>query len=467
MEFNVKTRILILAMLAVGCVAAQDITGDWHGILDAMGQKLRIVLHVTASGDSLSATFDSPDQGAFGLPLRSVRFENNVVAVVGDQPPIKYDGELIDGIIKGVFRQSGYEFPLDLQREEIEKPVYIRPQEPKEPFPYLAEDITFPNQGAGIKLAGTLTLPKQKGPFPAVVLISGSGAQDRNEEIMGHKPFWVIADHLTRNGIAVLRFDDRGHGASEGDFGSATSEDFATDVRSAMDYLKSRKEIGAIGLMGHSEGGIIAPLVAADSPDVSFIVMLAGPGIRGDRLLLSQEEAIWRAEDTDEAEIQRQLYISGQIYDMIEAGTEPDSLKARIRDFIERSIADSLVTIPEGYTQEDVISQYTGAMASPWILWFLRHDPAPVLERVKCPVLAVIGSRDLQVPSAENLAAIAAALKKGGNKDYTVKEFPGLNHLFQECETGHPDEYGRIEQTISPVALEYITGWIKARAGLK
>jgi dienelactone hydrolase len=264
------------------------------------------------------------------------------------------DGELIDGIIKGVFRQSGYEFPLDLQREEIEKPVYIRPQEPKEPFPYLVEEIVFPNPETGIKLAGTLTLPKQKGPFPAVVLISGSGAQDRNEEIMGHKPFWVIADHLTRNGIAVLRFDDRGHGASEGDFGSATSEDFATDVRSAMDYLKSRKEIGAIGLMGHSEGGIIAPLVAADSPDVNFIVMLAGPGIRGDRLLLSQEEAIWRAEDTEEEEIQRQLLINEGIYDLILAGGDQDSLKVQLTELLERGIADSLITIQEGYTEQEV-----------------------------------------------------------------------------------------------------------------
>jgi pimeloyl-ACP methyl ester carboxylesterase len=300
-----------------------------------------------------------------------------------------------------------------------------------------------------------------------VVLISGSGPQDRNEEIVGHKPFWVIADHLSRHGIAVLRFDDRGHGASEGDFGSATSEDFATDARSAMEYLKTRKEIGPIGLMGHSEGGIIAPLLAAKYADVKFIVMLAGPGIRGDKLLLSQEEAIWRSEDTDEAEIQRQLYVSGKIYELIEADTGPDSLKVSIRDFIERSIADSLITIPEGNSKEEVISQYTGAMASPWILWFLRHDPAPVLEQVTCPVLAINGSKDLQVPSAANLVAIGAALEKGGNQDYTLKEFPSLNHLFQECETGHPEEYAQIEQTFSTEVLEYITAWIRARTGLK
>lgn len=463
-----KTKILILAaLLAVGSVCAQDITGDWHGMLDAMGQKLRIVLHITESGDSLSGSFDSPDQGAFGLPLRNISFEDKILTVVGDQPPITYEGELIAGVIKGVFKQSGYEFPLDLQREELEKPVYVRPQEPKEPFPYLVEEIQFPNQDAGIKLAGTLTLPQGEGPSPAVIMISGSGAQDRNEEIVGHKPFWVIADHLSRNGIAVLRFDDRGFGASEGDISAATSEDFSTDVRSAIQYLKTRKEIGAIGLMGHSEGGIIAPLVAVGSPEVKFIVMLAGPGIRGDKLLLSQEEMIWRAEDTDEEEIQRQLMVSRGIYDLITAGGEQDSLKVRIRDFIEESIADSLITIPEGNSKEDVISQFTGVMVSPWILWFLRHDPAPVLEQVQCPVLAVNGSKDLQVPSEANLAAIGAALNQGANQDFTLKEFPGLNHLFQPCETGHPQEYAKIEQTFSPEALDYITAWIKARTGLK
>ncbi len=467
-EFNVKTMILILAaLLAVGSVTAQDIAGDWHGMLDAMGQKLRIVLHITGSGDSLSATFDSPDQGAFGLPLSSISFVDNRLTVVGDRPPIIYEGEWKDGVFTGVFKQSGYEFPLELQREELGKPVYVRPQEPQEPFPYLVEEIGFPNPGAGIKLAGTLTLPEKEGPSPAVVLISGSGAQDRNEEIVGHKPFWVIADHLTRNGIAVLRFDDRGYGASEGDFATATSEDFATDVRSAMEYLKTRKEIGDIGLIGHSEGGIIAPLVAAGSPEVKFIVMLAGPGVRGDKLLLSQEEMIWRAEDTDEAEIELQMSLSEGIYDIILAGGETDGLQARLQDFIEQAIADSLITIPEGYTKEDITTQYVAAMTSPWMLWFLRHDPAPVLEQVQCPVLAVNGSLDLQVPSVENLAAIGAALGKGGNQDYTLKEFPGLNHLFQPCETGHPNEYAKIEQTFSPEALDYITAWIKARAGLK
>ncbi len=453
----------ISALLALGCALAQDITGDWHGMLDAGGQKLRIVVHIQASDDSLSASFDSPDQGAFDLPASSVSFVGNILLMEADYPPITYEGEWQDGVIVGFFKQSGYEFPLDLRREELAKPVYVRPQEPREPFPYLIEELRFANADAGIELAGTLTLPGSEGPYPAVILISGSGAQDRNEDIVGHKPFWVIADHLARQGIASLRYDDRGFGESEGDFSAATSVDFAADARAALEYLKTRAEIKDIGLMGHSEGGLIAPLVASQTPDVSFIVMLAGPGVRGDRILLSQEELIWRAENTEEAEIQRQIYVSGKIYELILAGGEPDSLQVRIRDFVEQSIADSLVTIPEGYSKEDVIDQYTSGMTSPWMLWFLRHDPAPVLEQVGCPVLAVNGSLDLQVPAAENLAAIGAALEIAGNEDYTLREFPGLNHLFQKSETGHPNEYARIEETFSPEVLDFITEWIRAR----
>ena len=459
-----KALILTLtALSALGCVLAQDITGDWHGLLDAEGQKLRIVLHITAAGDSLKASFDSPDQGAFDLPASSVSFNGNILLLAAEYPPITYEGAWQAGVLIGSFKQSGYEFPLDLRREELPLPVYVRPQEPSEPFPYLSEEIRFANPEAGIELAGTLTLPGSEGPYPGVILISGSGAQDRNEELVGHKPFWVIADHLARRGIAALRYDDRGYGKSGGNFSNATTVDFASDARAALTYLKTRAEIKDIGLIGHSEGGLIAPLVASQTPDVGFIVLLAGPGVRGDRILLSQEELIWRADNTEEAEIQRQLYVSGGIYELVLAGGEPDSLQPRIRRFVEQCIADSLVTIPAGYSEEDVIDQFTAGMTSPWMLWFLRNDPAPVLEQVLCPVLAVNGALDLQVPASENLAAIGAALAKAGNGDYTLKEFPGLNHLFQPCETGHPNEYAQIEQTFAPEVLDLITEWIRSR----
>jgi pimeloyl-ACP methyl ester carboxylesterase len=456
-----KLILVALALLfCLGSAFGQDITGDWHGMLDLEGFRLRIVFHITTAGDSLSATFDSPDQGAFGLPVNKVSFENPVLTMETTSPPIRYTGELKDGNIIGTFEQAGFEAPLDMKREAMEKPVYNRPQDPKEPFPYKVEEIEFLNASAGIKLAGTLTLPESKGPHTTMILISGSGGQDRNEELLGHKPFWVIADHLTRKGIAVLRFDDRGIGASEGDHSLANSLDFASDVKSAILYLKSRSDIGKIGLIGHSEGGIIAPMVASETPEVELIVLLAGPGIRGDELLLLQEESIWRAEETDEETIEESLYVNRNIFAMIIEESDTGKLSARISEFLVKSVADSLVKIPEGYSAEEVITQAIAETTSPWMLYFIRHDPAPVLETVRCPVLALIGSKDLQVPPKENLEAIGNALQKAGNRKYTLMELEGLNHLFQECETGHPSEYARIEQTFAPSALDVITKWI-------
>lgn len=460
------TLILVIA-LSFGWLWAQDITGDWHGLLEVSGIKLRIVVHIKGSGGKLEATFDSPDQGAFGLPVSSVTFKNRALNLEIDAPPITYSGTWKDGTIQGVFRQSGLELPLDLQRDKLQKPVYDRPQEPKKPFPYKVKQVKFRNREAGIKLAGTLTLPAGKGAHPAVILISGSGPQDRNEELMGHKPFLVIADHLTRQGFAVLRFDDRGTGKSGGQFSTATSFDFASDVKSAVSFLKKRKDISQIGLVGHSEGGLIAPLVATETPEVQFIVLLAGPGQRGDQLLLLQEELIWRVDETDEEKIQRSLYINRYIFDLVLRENDTDALQAQMRDFLTKSVADSLIDIPEGYSQEDVTQQYMDQMTNPWMLTFLRHDPAPVLEEVRCPVLALNGSKDLQVPAKVNLEAISAALEKGGNRNCETIELEGLNHLFQECETGHPNEYAAIEQTFSPRALEALSDWLKKQTGLK
>ncbi len=459
--------IFILALLLFTCLWADDITGDWFGKLDIHGQQLRVVFHITAAGDSLTATLDSPDQGAAGLHVSSVSFDNSILRIAYDAISMTYTGELKAGVIRGTFTQAGYDFPLDLQREAIEKPVLNRPQEPKEPFPYRIEEVQFTNTDAGIRLAGTLTLPKKKGTFPAVVMITGSGQQDRDEEIFGHKPFKVIADDLTRNGIAVLRFDDRGFGASEGDAKTATSLDFASDVKSAVAFLKSRPDIRSIGLLGHSEGGIIAPLVAVDSPDVRFIVLLAGPGLRGDKLLLLQEELIWRVDETDEKKINQQLSINRNIFKLVLEINDTDSLRTAILTFLQQSVTDSLFQLKEGFDKEALFDQLTNSMVSPWMRWFLRHDPAPVLQQVRCPVLALFGSNDLQVPAKENLSALEAALKQDGNQDYTVKEYPDLNHLFQQSETGHPDEYVKIEQTISPEVLKDISAWIRSRTGLK
>ena len=357
----------------------------------------------------------------------------------------------------------GNKLPLILGREPAAKKEIKRPQEPKAPFPYTAEEVIFHNDKAAVNLAGTLTLPEGEGNFPAVVLISGSGPQDRNEEILGHKPFLVIADYLTRNGIAVLRYDDRGVGKSKGFFSLANSADFATDAAAAMEYLKTRQEIDStkIGLVGHSEGGLIAPMVAADSKEVAFIVLLAGTGISGDALLLKQEELIARASGVSEERIAKSKLRNKELFFLVRQFDNRDALKKVLADKINEFIdEEETVAFTEEMDREAYVNQQVSKLANPWMMYFLKHNPATDLQKVTCPVLAVNGSTDLQVPATENLSAIKAALEQGGNQEVTVKEYTGLNHLFQESETGSPDEYGAIEQTFSPLVLAEVTEWI-------
>ena len=457
---------LLLAALFSFSLFGQDITGQWNGALKVQGMQLRLVLHVTETNDGYTATLDSPDQGATGIPVTNITFENSSVKFTVTNIAVEYNGTLEKGEIIGVFNQFGQEFPLNLSRQVIEKEIPERPQEPAKPYPYYVEDVTFQNAKANISLSGTLTLPQKAGKFPVVILISGSGPQDRNEEIMGHKPFLVIADYLTRNGIGVLRYDDRGFGESTGDFSAANSANFATDVESAIAYLQTREDIDKkkIGLMGHSEGGIIAPMVAAKSHDVSFIVLLAGTGIRGDKLLLLQQELIARAANVPELQILKTKLMNTKLYEMVIASDDTTKLRDDLTSQLDEMLNNATSnTLPNGMSKEEYISLQVNQIINPWMLYFMKYDPAPTLEKVKCPVLAVNGEKDLQVPPKENLAAIKVALTKGGNKNFSTIEFPNLNHLFQECKTGSPLEYSAIEQTFSPLALSEITKWIKAQ----
>ncbi|TLU92506.1 alpha/beta hydrolase [Dyadobacter sediminis] len=339
-----------------------------------------------------------------------------------------------------------------------------RAQEPLEPYPYYSDIVTFENTTAKIKLAGTLTLPSRKGNFPVVILISGSGPQNRDEEMLGHKPFLVISDYLTRKGIAVLRFDDRGCGKSTGDFMTATSEDFAADVSSAIDYLKTRKEINKekIGLAGHSEGGIIAPMIASVSEDVRFMVLLAAPAIQLRKMMMIQNELIARAFGVPENEIVTLNTINSDIYEMVTLSDNTAKLKADLTRYTddERVKNVPVQLLPPGMSRKQYIDAQIATLSSRWAQYLLKYDPAVALEKVKCPVLALNGAKDLQVTSKDNLPAIQNALIKGGNKKVAVKEFPRLNHLFQECETGSPAEYRLIEQTFSPEALSEMSDWI-------
>jgi len=458
--------ILLVTLLTTLTSTAQDILGQWNGVLKVQGTQLRVVFNVTQTKNGFSSTMDSPDQGAKGIPVTNTTFENPKIKFEVTNARIEYDGELSGDEIIGTFKQGGQEFPMNLSREAIEKEIIKRPQEPIKPYPYYSEDVVFKNTKANISLSGTLTLPKKDGIFPVVILITGSGPQNRDEELLGHKPFLIISDYLTQNGIAVLRYDDRGVGQSTGDFKSATSADFATDVESAIAYLKTRKEINKkkIGLVGHSEGGLIAPIVASKSKDVRFIVLLAGTGIQGDKLLLLQQELIAKANGVLETDINESIQTNSKLFEMVIKSNDNSKLKAdltaKLNELIEN---EPNAEIPNGMKKEEFVSMQVNQISSPWMVFFMKFNPGTTLEQVTCPVLAVNGEKDLQVPSKENLSAIKNALTKGGNLNVTTKEFPNLNHLFQECETGSPNEYATIEQTFSPIVLEEITKWIKTQ----
>lgn len=463
-----KTLLLVLiAFLTSLSLTAQNITGEWNGALKVQGTQLRLVFNITKTDTGINATMDSPDQGAKGIPTTSTTFENSILRITIANAKIEYEGTLgNDNIIVGTFKQGGQSFPMNLSKEVIEKEKLVRPQEPIKPYSYYAEDITFENKKAGIRLAGTLTLPQKEGVFPVVILISGSGPQNRDEELLGHKPFLVLADYLTKNGIAVLRYDDRGIASSKGDFKTATTTDFATDVEASIAYLKTRKEINKkkIGLIGHSEGGIIAPMVANKSADVAFIVLLAGTGIQGDKLLLLQQKLIGKVSGVSDEDLLKSELTNRKVFDIVNQSNSLEQLKTDLTNYLKQTLKeDPNDEKPEGMSDDDLVKLQVNQIANPWMHYFIKYDPASTLEKVKCPVLALNGEKDLQVPPKENLEAIKKALAKGGNKKVTTKELPNLNHLFQECKTGSPNEYATIEQTFSPTALTEILKWIQVQ----
>jgi pimeloyl-ACP methyl ester carboxylesterase len=353
----------------------------------------------------------------------------------------------------GIERRSG-ERPLNFRRSN-QLLELRRPQTPAKPYPYREEEVSFMNAKANISLAGTLTIPAGPGPFAAAVLISQAGEYDRDETIMGHHPFLVLADHLTRKRIAVLRCDKRGIGKSTGDYAKATKEDFSSDTEAGIAYLQTRKEIDAkrIGLIAHSEGGIIAPLVATGPNGVAWMVLLAAPGLKGEQLLLLQSERILRISGVDSDEISRSLAFNRKSYELIREEKNPAALEAKLRDLVQAATMSA--SLPPAALQAQLRT-----LVTPWFRDYIDYDPLPALQKTTCPVLALSGDKDLQIPSPENLSSIQKALQEGGNKDFLTKELPGLNHLFQHAPTGSPGEYGGIEETMAPEALNAISDWV-------
>lgn len=418
-EMKKTIAIMLFALVALAGRAqvnsTTDLIGSWSGKLDAGIAKLTLVLHLKQADGYVTVSLDSPDQGVKGIGASKEYLSDDSLAVKIESVNATYRARLKDGKLDGTFTQNGISLPLVLTKSESEEYEVKRPQLPKPPFPYETEKVTFRNEADGATLAGTLTYPvgydrkaKQK---PTVVLfVSGSGQQNRDEELLGHQPFLVIADYLARHGIATLRYDDRGTGASVGgEVEKATSEDFMRDADAGLSFLRSLKTFGKVGLLGHSEGGLIAFMLGARKK-TDFIVSLAGPGVKGDTLLVAQSNRI--------------MQLSGMPGDM---------------------------TI-ESLRQQQTIQEM------PWLKWFIDYDPSDDIRRTRCPVFALNGDRDCQVISSQNLTAIRQLLPS--SKKNLLKEYPSLNHLFQHCTTGLATEYGQIEETISPEVLSDIAEWI-------
>ncbi len=433
--------------------APSDIDGDWMGTLDLGTMTLRMVFHITNTADGLTATSDSPDQNATGMPVTTVTRNGASLRMEMKQLDGVFDGKIAKDLtsIDGTWSQHGSSWPLVLTRvkdkAELER---HRPQNPVKPYPYPEEDVSYENKVQGDTLAATLRIPQGKGPFPAVLLITGSGPQDRDETVFDHKPFLVLSDWLTRKGIVVLRADDRGVGKSTGNFATATTADFATDVEAGVAFLKARSEVDPhkIGLIGHSEGAIIAPMVAARNHDVGFIVMMAGSGVPGDQILVQQTLLISEAAGLSKDKAEKN------------AADEREALALVMQEKDPAVLRDKLRTKLAGQVKESQVDAQIKTLTSPWFEYFLAYDPATALRKVICPVLALSGEKDLQVPPSQNLPAIRKALEDAGNKNFEADELPGLNHLFQTAKTGAPSEYAEIEETMSPVVLEKIANWI-------
>lgn len=440
--------LLFLAVLGVQLAMAQSLEGSWAGKLEVGGTGLNLVLNFTKSDDGkLSCTLDSPDQGARGIAavVENADVENLKVVVAALN--IVYTAKLVDGELKGTFTQNGFSFPLTMKPGTVEMK---RPQEPKAPFPYKTEDVTIRNVADGVTLSGTLTYPEgyetmAEQSVPVVVMVTGSGAQDRDENIFGHKPFLLLADRLARKGIASLRYDDRGTGKSSGDAASATPITNYNDADAALGYVRSTGKFGKAGILGHSEGGMIAFMFGADgNPD--FLVTLAAPTVRGDSLLMEQNRLMLRGGGVSEKQLADYCGMLRKCIDCVMGGGSADDVR--------RIAAET-----GGQLGQKQQGEIANTLTTPWMKSFLSYDPAGDMRWTKCPVLSLYGKADVQVPSAMNIAAMKKFLPR--NKKSLTKEYDSLNHLFQHCKTGMPTEYAQIEETMSEDVLSDIISWIR------
>lgn len=448
---------------------AQSITGTWKGNLIIGSSALPIVFHIKDSAATYTATMDSPEQEAYGIPVDKVSFANGMLSLQITKAHINYRAQLLgDTLLKGVFKQAIIKKELLLRpatNHNVQAKVVNHPQTPTAPFSYSVNEVRFPSADSKVLLAGSLTMPSNTNtyPVPAVVLITGSGPQDRDESLLGHKPFLVLADYLTRFGYAVLRYDDRGTAASTGKFKGATTFDFINDAQGAANFLRKQPGIDTarIGLIGHSEGGLIAPMLALQDPRITFIVLLAGPAMRGAELLPLQMEKVARASGTWNDTMSQEIKVYAQAFQVI-AGTQNNLvLRHKLFHYFYKHFSE--IPSAKQLHSNRFLWAYleTKLWMDPWMRTFLQINPMDYLTRVAphCPILALNGSLDMQVPSAENLSLMRQAIKQGDPRSKVV-ELEKLNHLFQEAKTGSPKEYAKIEETFNVGAITEILNWM-------
>lgn len=455
-----KSFFLFVFVLFFTPFFGQEIIGSWTGELDIQGTKLPIIFNVKSNETGFTTTMDSPAQGAKDIPVAKTTFEKNELFLDASNMKIQFKGTLVNDKIEGTFSQGGMGIPLVLSRKKEGETKPNRPQTPKAPFDYNIEEVSFKNPIDLNTLAGTLTTPKNKKNFPVVVLITGSGQQNRDEEIFGHKSFWVIADDFAKKGIAVLRIDDRGIGGSDkGNNTTPTSQNFATDINAAVNFL-ALKGYKNIGLAGHSEGGMIAPMVASQNNKVKFVVSMAGPGIPIEELLQLQSRAVAKLDGASETDLKMNEELNRKLYAVIK-NPKSNDLKSEIKTILSEELKKlPKEQLPPESEIEKMLESEAKQISNPWFVYFLKFNPDDYWSKLKIPVLAINGSLDSQVTSKENLAGIKSSLEKAKNKSFEIIEFPNLNHPFQEAKTGAVSEYSEIEQTISPTVLDKMSSWI-------
>lgn len=448
--------LLIILLVNYQVLFSQNITGSWYGSIRLQGTEIPLVFHIKQTGDSLSSVMDSPAQGAKNIAVAKTLFQHNELSLQLPQIMANYKGKLLGDSIDGIFTQGGIEFPLMLKQTE-NKTSHKRPQEPKPPYNYHAEEVIIQNHTDSVTLAGTLTTPGNKKNFPVVILISGSGTTNRDGEMMEHKPFLVIADDFARKGIGVLRLDDRGAGKSTlgRNWQSITSENFAGDINEAVDFLHNQG-FQNIGLAGHSEGGIIAPMVVAKNKHVKFMILMAAPAADMLEVLKTQNARIAAASGLSDSLVQNAIAMNTLLNYTILYGGNSRETRDKYFEALRQKLNFTMPDQQKSFLRDEIEKM----AASEWYKYFIAYKPKAKLQQITIPVLAINGSKDVQVDAQQNLPVIEAALKKAGNKNYKVMELPGLNHLFQTAGTGLPMEYSAIEETFSPAALDVMSSWI-------